>query len=377
MPNKYLKQYVESKNNKETNYNEILSKVRGGSRMNVFRIRLITLATTVAMLLIIVVGIPKVQARIKWNAEFTEFMNMPRETVSGIKIDEELVDMNYIEKGGIKAKVESLIASNDEIRIKLAFEFDDAIEVNSKSFIYSYAVYDDNNNIYTIYNSSMNSKVDKLPELIYRELGVKYNKNDIYGIQYANANSMGNISAENRKIVNEIRLSSIKGFPKSKKIYVRILDLGYNFLNLDEKKFEEFNISKDNWIFEIEIPDKFYYASFYELKLDKEIEGFKPKSLKLSNTALTILSEDNYIAEKLQNGHKMKAEEFTKMQNELMYITDDKGNKFNLLEINSSEREVNARFAVTKQILNENKLYLNITKDGHLYQSELIKNIDK
>lgn len=377
MPNKYLKQYVESKNNKETNYNEILSKVRGGSRMNVFRIRLITLATTVAMLLIIVVGIPKVQARIKWNAEFTEFMNMPRETVSGIKIDEELVDMNYIEKGGIKAKVESLIASNDEIRIKLAFEFDDAIEVNSKSFIYSYAVYDDNNNIYTIYNSSMNSKVDKLPELIYRELGVKYNKNDIYGIQYANANSMGNISAENRKIVNEIRLSSIKGFPKSKKIYVRILDLGYNFLNLDEKKFEEFNISKDNWIFEIEIPDKFYYSSFYELKLDKEIEGFKPKSIKLSNTALTILSEDNYIAEKLQNGHKMKAEEFTKMQNELMYITDDKGNKFNLLEINSSEREVNARFAVTKQILNENKLYLNITKDGHLYQSELIKNIDK
>ena len=191
--------------------------------MNVFRFRFARILATVAMLLVVFVGIPNVYAYIKWNAEFTEFMEMPRETITGTKIDEELVDMGYIEKGGIKARVESLTASDDEIRIKLAFEFDEGIEVNSRTFTYSYAVYDENHNVYTLYNSSMNTKRDKVPELIYRELGVKYDKNDVYAILFANSNSMKNISAENRKIVNEIQLSSLKGFPKARKIYEEFL----------------------------------------------------------------------------------------------------------------------------------------------------------
>ena len=57
MPNKYLKEYIESKNNKETNYNEILSKVKRGSIMNVFRFRFARILATVAMLLVVFVGI--------------------------------------------------------------------------------------------------------------------------------------------------------------------------------------------------------------------------------------------------------------------------------------------------------------------------------
>ena len=266
-----------------------------------------------------------------------------------------------------------MTASDDEIRIKLAFEFDEGIEVNSRTFTYSYAVYDENHNVYTLYNSSMNTKRDKVPELIYRELGVKYDKNDVYAILFANSNSMKNISAENRKIVNEIQLSSLKGFPKARKIYVRIFNLGYNFLNLDEKKIDEFSISKDNWIFEIDIPDKFYYSTSYDLKLKNEIDGFTPTKMKISDTGFIILAEDKYIAEKLQNGHKMEAEEFTKMQKELMYVTDGNGNRVQLINITSTENEVNAKFFATKQILNENKLFLNVTKDGKVYTSELIK----
>ena len=50
MPNKYLKEYVESKNNKELNYNEILSKVKGGSVMNIFKIRFVKILATVGIL---------------------------------------------------------------------------------------------------------------------------------------------------------------------------------------------------------------------------------------------------------------------------------------------------------------------------------------
>lgn len=373
MPNKYLKEYVESKNNKELNYNEILSKVKGGSVMNIFKIRFVKLLATVGILLIVFVGIPNVYAYIKWNAEFTEFMEIPRQTSVGTKVDDELVEMNYIEKDGIKARVESLIASEDEVKIRLAFEFDNDIELNSKTFDYSYAVYDENNNIYAIYNSSMNAKIDRLPELIYRELNVVYNKNDIYANQYATSTSMGNISANNRKIVNEIRLKSLKGFPKSKKLYLRILNLGYSMINVEEKKIEEFNISKENWIFEVDIPERFYNSNSYDLKLKNEIEGVKLTKARITDTALTLTLEDKTIAEKLQNGHKMKSDEFAKMQDELIYITDNTGNKMQMLEITSSENEIKVRFSVAKQYLDENRLFINITKDGKTYKSELIK----
>ena len=95
--------------------------------------------------------------------------------------------------------------------------------------------------------------------------------------------------------------------------------------------------------------------------------------MKLSDTGFIILAEDKYIAEKLQNGHKMEAEEFTKMQKELMYVTDGNGNRVILINITSTENEVNAKFFATKQILNENKLFLNVTKNGKVYTSELIK----
>ena len=373
MPNKYLKEYVESKNNKELNYNEILSKVKGGSVMNIFKIRFVKILATVGILLIVFVGIPNIYAYIKWNADFTEFMEIPRQTSVGTKVDDELVEMNYIEKNGIKARVESLIASEDEVKIRLAFEFDNDIELNSKTFDYSYAVYDENNNIYAIYNSSMNAKIDRLPELIYRELNVDYNKNDIYANQYATSTSMGNISANNRKIVNEIRLKSLKGFPKSKKLYLRILNLGYSMINVEEKKIEEFNISKENWIFEVDIPERFYNSNSYDLKLKNEIEGVKLTKARITDTALTLTLEDKTIAEKLQNGHKMKSDEFAKMQEELIYIKDNTGNKIQMLEITSSENEIKVRFSVAKQYLDENMLYLNITKDGKTYKSELIK----
>ena len=373
MPNKYLKEYVESCNNKELNYNEILSKVKGGNVMNIFKIRFVKILATVGILLIVFVGIPNVYAYIKWNAEFTEFMEIPRQTSVGSKVDDELVEMNYIEKNGIKARVESLIASEDEVKIRLAFEFDEDIDVNSRTFDYSYAVYDENNNIYAIYNSSMNAKIDRLPELIYRELNVEYNKNDIYANQYATSTSVGNISANNRKIVNEIKLVSLKGFPKSKKLYIRILNLGYSMVNMEEKKIEEFNISKENWIFEVEIPERFYNSKTYDLKLKNEIDGVKLTKAKISDTSLTISIEDKTLAEKLQNGHKMKSDEFAKMQDELIYITDDTGKKIQMLEITSSDNEVKVRFSVAKQFLDENRLYLNITKDGKTYKSELVK----
>ncbi len=374
MSNKYLKDYVESKNNKQSNYEQILSKVEGVSKMNILKMKFTRIIATAVALVMIFIGIPQTYAKIKWNAEFTEFKNISKEVITGQKIDEELVEMDYIEKNGIRARVESIVASVDEIKIKLAFEIDDNIEVNSKSLEYSFAIYDENNNVYTVYNSNRTTKRDSLPELIYSELGVKYNKNDIYAIQYANNSSNGNISAEGRKITNEIQLGSLKGFPKSRKLYVRILDLGYSMVDRDSKEFEQVKITNESWIFEINIPDKFFYASTYELKLSTEIDGFNPIKIAVSDTGLIISAKDKYISNKVGNGYKLSVEEFAKMRDELIYITDSLENKYNLIDLTSNDNEVNVKFDATRKNLDENKLYLNIAKDGKLYKTELIKN---
>ena len=69
----------------------------------------------------------------------------------------------------------------------------------------------------------------------------------------------------------------------------------------------------------------------------------------------------------------MQTNEFAKMRDELIFITDNTGNKIQMLEQTSSNNEIKERFSVAKQFLDENRLFINITKDGKTYQSELIK----
>ena len=52
------------------------------------------------MLLVVFVGIPNVYAYIKWNAEFTEFMEMPRETITGSLVNAKAI-VEYIKSRNI------------------------------------------------------------------------------------------------------------------------------------------------------------------------------------------------------------------------------------------------------------------------------------
>ena len=51
--------------------------------------------------------------------------------------------MNYITQDGISVKVDSLMITDDYLEAKINFKFVDNIEVNSETFGFGYAVYDD------------------------------------------------------------------------------------------------------------------------------------------------------------------------------------------------------------------------------------------
>ena len=75
-------------------------------------------------------------------------------------------------------------------------------------------------------------------------------------------------------------MKSEKGFPRSKKIYIRVFDLGYSMTQVDEEnnyQAEDFSITNAEWIFEIDLPEKFYnYVKrhIYKIKRIKSLYFF-------------------------------------------------------------------------------------------------------
>ena len=289
MINKVMKEYLENINNKNSNYEEILKKEKktkfSGKK----------LASIVAVFVAVVAlgtASTQIYAKIQWDIKFKEYQN--REYEQGIgNIKEafesgygEVVDMDYIEQDGIKAKVDSLIITDDYFGANINFQFDENIKLNSETFQFAFAVYDESKNVYGIFTRmhlGKNEKRDNITPYIYQDIGVKYNKNDIYGLQYLDNAGISNISASDRNIVSRIQMGSSKGFPKRKKIYIRVFDLGYYMANIktngEPNEVEDFQISDAEWIFEINVPDKFYERQTQELILKDEIPGVEIKKL--------------------------------------------------------------------------------------------------
>lgn len=379
MPNKFLKEYVESKNNKQSNYEQILSKVGGVNKMNVLKIKFTRIAAVVVAILMLIVGVPQVYAKIQWNIEFKEFKNRDYKTgIYAIK-DEytEVIEMDYVEQNGIKAKIGSLNITDDHFEAIVDFEFEQGIEVNSETFSSGFAIYDDEKNVYGIFSKPKSGeKYDKTPLYIYEDLGIKYNKKDIYAVQLQNACSTEVIEVNGRTIKAKISMDSIKGFPRSKKIYIRLFDLGFFMADNETKTMETFTVSDNEWIFEIDVPEKFYERLTINLKLKEEIPGVEISKLAISENGLIVRGIFDGSNDVIFAGKDMTSEQWSNVQDNLLYITDNEGNRYQQLSFGTDTKEdsICAKFDVTKNIFEQSGLWLNYTDiNGKLYKTELVK----
>ena len=292
--------------------------------------------------------------------------------------------MEYITQDGISVKVDSIMITDDYFKANINFKFAEGIEVNSNTFDFGVAVYDEQKNVYgvsTRMHIGTNEKYDYYTTNMYKEIGIEYNKKDVYAIQLSDAKQGGIVSVdeENRNIISKVEMKSSTGFPKSKKLYIRVFDLGYFMTNIDRSNpknnvAESFTISNAEWHFEIDVPDKFYERQTTELKLKEDIPGVEIEKMAVSEVGLVIRAKIEGLNDIVFSGKDMTSEEWQKVRNETINITDGEGNIYyeNSMGTLQEKDWFALNYSINKNTL-EKRLFFNVKVNGKQYSSELIK----
>lgn len=395
MKNELYEEFAKEKFNQDNNYQAIISKVKEGYTMKKNKSKKYKILNIAAVFVVaIITGIfaQNIYAKIQWDIKFKEYQYRPVEEAKG-SLEEakesgyaQVINMDYITQDGISAKVDSMLLTDDCFDANVSFKFDESVVLDSEKFTFGYAVYDQNKNIYQIsgrIHMDSPEKYATITPFIYRELGVDYNKKDIYAIQLSDRGGLGNIEAseENRTITTNITIRARDSFPKSKKIYIRLFDLGYTMLDVDlensdpEKRItnaEDFQLSKAEWIFEIDVPDKFQERQTLELKLQDEIPDLEIEKITLTEAGMVLRFKSEGYRNLISAGKDMKGNEFSEARANYLSITDGEGKVYQDLGGGTTQ---NGGY---KMILDagkkdlDKKLYINFNSDGKQYTSELV-----
>ena len=217
-----FKEYTKEQFSKEKNYNAILQKVKGSGVMKKKKI----LSIAAVLLVVVIVGAmaPNIYANIKWNIEFKEYQN--RKVDYGLAsintaVDEyeTNIDMDYIYQDEIGVKLEGMLITDDFFKMNIGIKLPEEMEVETDTFSYGYAVYDENNNIYGVFERLKMGKESALTywKKLYKELGVKYDKKDVFSIQYQDSCQGASVTtSEKGYLSTTASMTSNRGFPKSK-----------------------------------------------------------------------------------------------------------------------------------------------------------------
>ena len=392
MVNKDFQEYTEKLYNIDANYEAILSRNKKGvSKMKHYKKKVLNIAAMFIVVILVGILSTQIYAKIQWDIEFKEYENRQYETGAG-SVNEvikagytEDIKMDYIAQDGIRVKVNSLMITDYQFEADIDFQFDEDIVLDSEQFDFGYAVYDDENNIYGViprlHVDSKKYDYNDYTKYLYEELGIKYDNKNLLGVQYHDSAARGNKYAKDRNIVSTITMDSSKGFPRSKKIYIRIFDLGYTMYDVQEENgefklntSETFTISDAEWIFEIEVPDKFYERETTELQLKEAIPEVDIDKISLAETNLVMEFQSESMRNVIISGMDMEAGKWAEVQKEMLYITDGEGNRYDTTSMGTTQEEngLKVTFDVNKTIL-EKKLYLNVNINGKTYISELIE----
>lgn len=386
MINKTLKEHLENEYSKEKNYQKILYKEK-----KVVSMKRKILNIAAIFLVIIVAGVlsTNIYAEIQWNKEFDVYKNLPSVRTKGTlaEIKEggyaEVIDTDYITQDGISIKVNEMLLTDDVLDIDLTFKFDENVNVDYDRFGFGYSIYDEDKNVYAV-SSRMhlgeNIKVDNTARYLYEELGIKYDKKNITALQLVNSSSKGieSTDKENRTIDMNITLRAKDKFPQSKKLFIRIFDLGYSVMETDPDtrkitNMKDYKLSESKWNFEITVPDKFYERNTKELKLESQIPGIEFKNITITDTSLNLTFKSEEYDELIKAGKDMDSSEFLEKNQKMLYISDKTGNRYNEINIGTTGNEKEYKMTLDVGMKYLDDLYVNYLDNGIPYRVKLIE----
>ncbi len=346
--NKAFKDYLYKK---DDDYEEIIEK------SNKKRFTRKTLLTRVAVFIIIfflIAVTPSIYAQIKWNIEFKEYQRDRKvsDKISLI-IDENkddgsnyIVNSNPVEINGIKVNIDSIVVTNNNIAVIATFEFDDISNINSDTFTTGFAIYDENNTVYYLsprmHLGEKNLNLGRMNKLIYDEIGATFDKKDIFSAQYTQSTSVGKEKVEGNKITLRYQINSISGYPKFKTLNIKIFDLGFSMVDRVEGEkpiVQNFDVSKDEWNFSIDMPERFLNRENTKLRLNNNIEGLTIDRFELAETGLVITGTLKDFGEYVEGGLNGSIENWSEFANKILYITDEEGNEYISNELGTYAKE--------------------------------------
>ncbi len=363
--NNILNEYIMKRyDNKEEIYSEIFAKIQ---HKKYVRNKIINTAAVLFVIMMFgMVGTSSIYAKKNWEKDYKEYQERTIKK-SNVEIDNiqengytENLNMDYIYQEGLGIKIDSLLITDDSYSMRLNFDIIDEEKKKFDTFEFGYVIYDENNTIYdmserTTFSSSVTTDYKKK---LCKELKIEYNpsKNEPKQLG-ATQNIVQNIS-EDGKVLKTITLQSFEGFPRSKKIYVRIFNIGYSLANyektsnstiLEVVESEDFKLYDGEWQFEINVPEKFYNRELIEFKMEKNVEGFEIEKAILTNTGFILNIKHKYP--------------IINMNPDTINIIDEYGNKYNSSAGMSDDYVIKQVFS---NISKENKeLYLELNIPEH------------
>lgn len=365
---------------KEDNYHAILKKIKEESTMKEKKnLKILRIAAVFLTVLILGVAAPQIYGKIKWNIEYKEY-EQRKTTYGSASIQQaveagyaENIQMDYIYQDEIGVKINSLMITDDYFEMIVDIKLPEEIEVNTDTLSYGFAVYDENNNIYGVlerFHTGTN-KVYNYNQKLYQELGLPKNTLPLFS-----SCGTGLVSAKKGNIIEKTKISSAKGFPKSKELYIRIFDIGYDITEMNKEKHkiiaaEDFQISDAEWNIKIDVPEKFYERKTVNLGIQNQIEGFEIEKFEATDTRTTLIAKIEGLEDLIWAGKDMESSEFSKALNESIYITDKDGKIYYQKDLGMVKETFKMFFDINTNGLDVD-LFLNVKINGQLYTSQII-----
>lgn len=382
---------IEVPNNVQDIAKNALNNVKKKSNMR----KILHIAAVILIICVTITLVPQAYAKIKWEIEYKEFENRDvsygyssvREAMENGY--EENINMEYIYKDGVGLKITNLMISDNDCSVKFKLKIDENIPATTNQPLsYGYAIYDENNNIYHVFEPIEIGNPKNLTyfKKLYRELGINYNEYDVATIQYADSSSCGGLlSVKDREFETEINLTSAKGFPTSRKLYIRVFDIFNMLIETGKDEFgrnkvldtEKLQISDNEWIIEIDVPEKFYERETIEFKLAEDVKGVNLVKAVVTDTKMTVQIGDNdKLLDIIEKGMHQEFDEFRKNVDNNFHIEDEKGIVYSAFETDTFGTNgyggVNGNFNINKENMSE-KLYLVITNGEEIHKIELVQ----
>lgn len=346
--------------------------------------KILMLFLAIIAILLVIFILFKVYIYIDMEARFKEFEKRQAVETKGTLsyVDDEnyakVENMDYIIQDGIGIKIDSISLNDDTFTANVSFKLNK--DFDYRTLGYSFAIYDENKNIYEIYSRmhiGENNMYDYNSIFMQKELGV-YNKKDIYSIYLASGAGIEQVSIDNNEktVVNKIKVEAKDKFPESKKLYIKIFDLGYFNMNEEENaeiSAENVNLTDAKWQFEFDVPEEMNKRETLNLKLAEDIPGLEITKMTLSETKLAINFNSKDYIDLITAGKDMPGEEFRNKVEEMLNITDSEGNRYQETSGGTTGNGgYKISFDVTKNDLPK-KLFINFKVGDKQYKSELVE----